>query len=185
MREKLEWGRTTYYVFKGDEIVLEQKDVACFSEFMSRFSKKYDKIRIYDLDCEQTKEYKEFYLQYVIDMLNIQASFNEEYFEFKTTGYRYKDAAVMSIVRLIWEQFLNHHGNIDTPNLLFKRLRDDECEHEDKLKRFCYFYSQIPIPSSGYASEGHSWLPKKGLIKSTKEFEEHTSWGSVNGFFIR
>lgn len=185
MRKEIEWGAASYDILKNDKVLLEQRRAACFSQFMSgNFPQKdYNKIKIYDLDCEKTKEYKEFYLQYVIDMLNIKASFNEEYFEFKSTGSKYKDAAVMSIVRLIWEKFLNKTPIIDTPTLFFKRLRDDECEYKDKLQRFCYFYSKIPVHSTGYNHSAHSWLPGSCAIKSTKDFEECVHWTSVNGFF--
>ena len=147
------------------------------------FSEKYDTIRIYELSSKPTLEYKDFYLQYVIDMLGVDASFNEEYFELKTQGNKIKDAAVMTLVRFIWENLGN--DTIDTPNKFFKRLRDDECPHEDKLERFCYFYNELKTVSKAYFSEGHSWKPKDGLIRSTQQFIDFKDWKTVNGFFTR
>ena len=185
MRNHLEWGIASYEILNGNKVVLDKKGgAACFSDFMSRFNSPYDTIRIYKLDCKPTLEYKNFYLQYVIDMLQIEGSFSEEHFEFKSLGFRIKDAAVMSIVRFIWENIGTN--SIDTPNLFFKRLRDDECPHEDKLERFLYFYKDLStLAKITYFSDGHSWSPGQTKIRSTQQFVDETNWTSVNGFFTR
>jgi hypothetical protein len=185
MRAKLEWGRAFYEILCEEKVVLDKRDgTPCFSHFMSSsFSSKYDTIRIYEFNAKPTSEYTAFYLQYVIDMLGIEGSFNEECFEFKTQGIKIKDATVMTIVRFIWENIGTL--SLDTPNLFFKKLRDEECPHEDKLEKFCYFYKQLNDQIKGYFSEGHSWRPQDCVIKSTKQFIDEKSWKSVNAFFTR
>jgi hypothetical protein len=181
MREKFEWGRAYYDILDGQKVILNNKNgVACFSGFM-RLSEKYDTIRIYKIASKPTMEYKDFFLQYVIEMLDLKASFNEEYFEFKSLGKVMKDAAAMSIIRMLWENLGTKTPFIDSPNLLFKRLRDEECPHEDKLEKFCYFYNQLK--DNGYFSDGHSWNPRYGKIKSTAQFKAQQDWASVNVFF--
>ncbi len=182
MRKKLIWGDTSYTILHNGKEVLSKTNTACFADFMSRFNHPYDTIRIFDIDCEPTKQYKDFFLQYVIDMFDIEGSFNDDYFEFKSQGIKHKDAAVMSIVRFLWETLGNSDQRIDTPNLLFKRLRDDECPHEDKLMRFLYFYKEMGEVSQ-YFSEGHSWRPVSTRLRTTKEFKEHEQWTNVNSFF--
>lgn len=181
MRQKFEWGRAYYQILNGEKAVINHKDgTSCFSSFMGRCPE-YNTIRIYEIDCKPTIEYKDFFLQYVIEMLGLDGSFNEEYFEFKTLGNRIKDAAVMSIVRFLWENIGMKADHIDTANLLFKRLRDEECPHQDKLERFCYFYNQLS--DDKYFHHGHSWKPVEGKIKSTAQFTAEKSWPSVNRFF--
>lgn len=179
----LEWGRTSYDIIYKDKVVLSKRLTACYADFWSRFSGAYDTVRIYDIDCRPTVEYKNFFLQYVIDMYQIEGSFNDEYFELKTQGNRVKDILVMSTVRLLWET-LGGSSKYDTPNLLFKKLRDDECPHEDKLARFCYFYKAID-PDGKYFSEGHSWPPYRTVIKTTNDYLNHKNFETVNGFFTR
>ena len=183
MKERLIWAQSSYKIIRDDKVVLERYNTACFSEFMSRFNSPYDTIRLYDIDCKPTIQYKDFFLQYVIDMFKIEGSFNDEYFEFKSTGIKKKDAAVMSVVRLLWEQAGNQ--NIDTPNKLFKPLFERHpCRWRDKLKRFCFFYKKLEEEvGAKYFSCGHSWMPKYTRIRSTKEFVTETKWINVNNFF--
>jgi len=181
MKERLRWGDTSYTILHNNVVVLNNHKTACYSEFMSRFDRAYDTIRIFDIDCKPTIEYKEWFLQYVIDMFGIEGSFNDQYFEFKSQGNRIKDAVVMSVVRLLWE-CLGGQDNIDTPNLLFKKLRDEPCPYRDKLKKFCYFYKGI-LTADQYFAQGHSWRPSSTRIRSKREYIAHTHWTSVNEFF--
>lgn len=182
MRENLQWGVASYDIIHEGKKVLERDKCACFSEFMGRFSKSYDTIRLRDIDCKKTFEYRSFYLQYVIDMFDLDGFFDDDGFEFKSLGIKKKDATVMTVVRFLWENLGG--GNIDTPNLFFKRLRDDECPHEDKLERFCYFYKELAdAKNKSYFSDGHSWRPDLTRIKNLNHFKTHTEWTSVNGFF--
>lgn len=182
MRDNLQWGVASYDIIHEGKKVLEKDKTACFSEFMKRFHLPYDTIRLRDIDCKKTFEYKEFYLNYVIEMLDLDASFNDEYFEFKASGIIMKDAVVMTVIRFLWENIGG--GNIDTPNLFFKRLRDDECPHEDKLERFCYFYKELTeADKRSYFSDGHSWKPNLTRMKNLNHYKTHKDWTSVNGFF--
>jgi hypothetical protein len=186
MRKTYEWGKANYQILLKEKIVLDcKRGVACFSDFMSRGSiESYDTIKIYNIDSEPTVDYKNFFLQYVIDMYGLTGSFDDDHFEFKSLGHKIKDVLVMSTVRLLWENLGSMTPHVDTANLLFKRLRDDECPHEDKLERFCYFYKALDN-HKGYFSDGHSWPPKNTLIKSCKDFKTRVDWPSVNGFFTR
>jgi len=183
MKKTLSWGNTSYQIIRNGEVVMDRNNAACFSEFMGRFNESYDTIRLTDIACEQTKEYHDFFLQFVIDMLDLKdVSFGEDYFEFKSLGPKKKDSAVMSIVRFLWEDLGNISG-IQTELLLFKRLRDDEIiPEEDKLQRFCRIYKEITW-KSGYFSAGHSWKPDRTKIRTTKEFVEQKDWPNVNSFF--
>lgn len=181
MREKLKWGVASYDVFNGEELMISKRQTACFSEFMSRFKEPYTMIRVLDMDCAETFEFRDFYLQYVIDMFELDASFNEEYFEFKSLGVLMKDAAVLTVLRFLWECIGG--GKIDTPNLFFRRLRDEESPIEDKLEKFCEFYKDLDVGGKTYFSEGHSWAPNRTKIKNIQHFKNKVKWNSVNEFF--
>jgi hypothetical protein len=184
MKKRLVWGNASYKIIRNGAIVLDRNNTACFSEFMGRFNDPYDTIRITDVACEQTQEYHDFFLQFVIDMFDLkEASFGEDYFEFKSLGIKKKDSAVMSVVRMIWEELGNISG-IDTPNRFFKRLMTEESPYEDKLKTFCHFYKEITW-ESGYFSSGHSWKPNTTKIRSTQEFVDEQNWMNVNSFFSK
>lgn len=182
MREKLKWGVASYDILLKGEVSYSARGTACFSHFMNRFKDPYDTIRLFDIDCKLTFEFRSFYLQYVIDMFDLkEASFNDEYFEFKSQGILYKDAAVMTVIRFLWENIGGQ--DLDTVSLFFRPLRDDELEFEDKLERFCFCYKNIDPNGEKYFSEGHSWQPKFTQIKSTEMFKEYKNWKSVNLFF--
>jgi hypothetical protein len=184
MRKTYEWGKANYQILLRDEVIIDgQKGTACFSEFF-RIREPYDTIKIYNIDSTPTIDYKNFFLQYVIDMYGLTGSFDDDHFEFKSLGHIIKDALVMSTVRLLWENLGSMTPHVDTANLLFRRLRDDECPHEDKLERFCYFYKALDN-HKGYFSDGHSWPPKNTRIKSCNDFKTCVNWTSVNGFFTR
>lgn len=183
MKDKLTWGGSSYSILSEGNVIMERNKAACFSEFMNRFEGPYDTIRIYDIDCKPTIEYKNWFLQYVIDMFQIDGSFNDEYFEFKTQGIKKKDATVMTVIRMLWED-LGNNSNVDSPNELFKKLRDGKFRYRDKLKKFCYVYSKIPV-TVGYFSTGHNWKPEDTKIRSTKDYLKQKDWPSVNSFFIK
>ena len=120
MRDKLQWGVASYDIIHEGKKVLSKDKVDCFSEFMNRFNLTYDTITLRDIDCKVTFEYRDFYLQFVIDMFGLKgASFDENGFTFKTLGIKKKDATVMTVIRFLWENIGGQ--NIDTPNLFFKK----------------------------------------------------------------
>ena len=182
MKKTLVWGNTSYKIFRGGDVIMERTNTACYSEFMNRFNESYDKVRLDDIACEQTKPYHDFFLQFVIDMFDLtEASFGEDYFEFKSLGLKKKDSAVMSIVRMLWEE-LGNNRNIETVELFFKPLMTEPSPYEDKLQTFCHFYKGITW-KGGYFSEGHSWKPERTRLRTTKEFVEKKEWPDVNSFF--
>jgi len=181
MKQKLtSSGNTCYDILLDNKILLSRRKTACFADFFRFGDTKYNKIRIYNIDCLPTIDYKEFYIDYVTKMFDLKnTDLIEEYFEFKTTGQRYKDLVVMTIIRLLWE-YICGNSSIDSIESLFKPLKEGKSKYRNKLKRFCDFYSKI---NSQYQSEGHCPSPKKVNIKSTEDFKKIKNLKSVNVFF--
>lgn len=174
-------GNTCYDVLLDDNILLSRRKTACFRELFN-FSGKYNIIRIYNIECEQTIDYKDFFINYIIKMFNLKnTNLTNEYFEFKSTGYKYKDLIVMTITRLLWE-YICGNSDINNVEVLFKPLKEGKSKYKNKLKRFCDFYSRIIV---NYKNDGHCPHPHLMIIKSTKDFEEITSLKSVNEFFYK
>jgi len=178
-------GSTCYRILNGEKVLMEKTNAACYSEFF-RYDKKYTSIQLFNLDCEQTFKYKEFFLQYVLDMFDLEGSFNHEFFEFKTTGVHFKDLVVMTVVRFLWEYV--GYAFPERNEFLFDQLLNGKCKYRNKLKRFCYFHSQIPFKGhqvNGYYPTGHSWDVRHTKIKSTADFKNCKALSSVNGFFTK
>lgn len=181
MKKDYGWGSsspvTWSYTLNNNEII--KKNQACYSGMVD----KADFITLYNLDCEKTIKYKMFYLQYVSDMYDLNAEITEEYFKFKSQGYKHKNMLVCATIRLLWENIGTITPAIQMHDVFFEKLQNGKSKYRNKLKRFCNFYSKIELgEKSTYFSEGHSWKPCNTLIKSTLEFKNYKG-GSVNGFF--
>lgn len=175
-------GNTDYDILLNDDIIISRRRAACFREFFNFQGQKYNKIRIYNIDCKPTVNYKEFYINYVIEMFDLQnTNLTNDYFEFRTTGKKYKDLVVMTVVRLLWENICAN-SNINSIESLFKPLQEGKSRYKDKLKRFCHFYSKI---KAQYISEGHCPHPEKVIIKSTEDFKKVKNLKTVNEFFYK
>lgn len=177
-------GFNDYDVFNGDNVVLSQRNAACFSNLF-RFGDKYTKIRVLGLDCEPSSKYKNFYLQYIIEMFDLEgASFNDEFIEFNTTGQKYKDLVVMTALRILWENICgSYNDGVENVQFFLENLQNGKCEHEDKLERFCYFYALIQKKEKCYYGDNHMWYPWNTKIKSTQDFKTVKGLSTVNGFF--
>ena len=185
MKERLTSSNNTDYdILLNDDIIISKRNAACFREFFSFQGQKYNKIRIYNMDCKPTVDYKDFYVNYVIEMFDLQnTNLTNDYFEFQTTGEKHKDLVVMTVVRLLWE-YICGNSNINSIESLFKPLQEGKSRYKDKLKRFCHFYSKIGKEQQ-YMSEGHCPLPKKVIIKSTEDFKKVKNLKTVNEFFYK
>ncbi len=152
---------------------------SCYSSMIN----KADFITLYNLDCEKTIKYKMFYLQYVSDMYDLDAEITEEYFKFKCQCNKYKNMLICATIRLLWENIGTITPAIPMHDIFFEKLQNSESKYENKLERFCDFYSKIDIgPNVNYFNDGHSWKPSKTLIKSTLDYKNYKGF-SVNGFF--
>jgi hypothetical protein len=178
MKKDYRWGSSSPviwgYTINNEEKLFEKEN--CYSEMIDNA----DFITLYDLDCEKTIKYKMFYLQYVSDMYDLNAEITEEYFKFKCQGNLYKNMLICATIRLLWENIGSITPAIPMHDVFFEKLQNGESKYEDKLKRFCDFYSQINV--GNYFSDGHSWKPSKTLIKSISDFKKYNG-SSVNGFF--
>jgi hypothetical protein len=177
-------GQHDYDIFDKDIIVISRRKAACFSTFFG-FKEKYTKIRVYGLDCIPTFEYRNFYLQYILDMFELEeASFNDEYFEFKSTSVLKKDLVVMNTLRLLWEN-IGGSDRDGEKNIKFflNNLKNGKCRYRNKLKRFCYFYSLITKTHECYYGDNHTWFPWNTKIKSTADFKNCKRLKMINNFF--
>lgn len=183
MRIGLKWGDRSpvkydiIYKNKTDNF----KNESCFSELPDNCDD-IKEIIIYNIKCDITQNYTDFYIKYIIDMYKLEATFENDIFKFKAFNNRYKNMLVCATIRILWENIGNITPSLDTVTYLFKPLKENKCIYRDKLKRFCYFYSKIPS-NSNYWYSGHSWDPKKTIIKSTKDFVNTENLNSVNEFF--
>ena len=186
MRESYTWGGNDGGV--NYDLILENGTVKnynkedCYSRLRDS-NAKIDKIRLYTLDCKLTIEYRNWFLQYLIDMLALDANFNDEYFEYKNTGSNRKNMLVAALTRLLWEQMFNKQ-NSDNVSWILKPLKEGKSKYRNKLARFCDFYSKIPC-NEQYLHDGHLWRPDKTIIKYTKDFTSSVKISTVNGFFTQ
>lgn len=178
MKKDYGWGSsspvTWSYTINNNEKLFQKED--CYRSMIN----KADFIILYQLDCEKTIKYKMFYLQYVSDMYDLNAEITEQYFKFKCQGNKYKNMLICATIRLLWENIGNITPAIPMHDVFFEKLQNGESEYENKLERFCDFYSQIK--EGTYFSDGHSWKPSSTLIKSTLDFKNYKG-NSVNKFF--
>lgn len=154
------------------------KEYDCFAPLYSHGQPK--EITIYQTICDHTKEYRDFYLQYIIDMLKLNASFNEDEFTFKSLKCRNKDLVVCTLVRILWEKI----GCIsDMDNAVFlESLRNGKSIYRNKLKRFCDFYSKIESKGT-YWGTGHTPESKLVKIRTSTDFINAEKITGVNNFF--
>ena len=184
MRIGLNWGSASpvnYDIIYNCGKIEKKVKQNCFSN-LPYDSNNIKEIIIYDVECDVTKDYMEFYINYVIAMYKLEATFENNNFKFKAFNNRYKNMLICATIRILWENIGYKTPALDTVSYLFKPLKEGKCIYRDKLKRFCYFYSKIPYEGS-YWTTGHSWNPKITQIKSTKEFINTEKLNSVNGFF--
>jgi len=181
MKQKLtSSGNTCYDILLNDEVLLSKRYTACFANFFKFENEKYNKIRIYNIDCLPTIDYKDFYIDYITKMFDLKnTNLTNEYFEFKTTGQKYKDLVVMTIIRLLWEFICGNH-EINSIESLFKPLKKGKSKYRNKLKRFCDFYSKI---NNRYLGDSHCPNPNLIKIKSTEDFKKIKNLKRVNDFF--
>lgn len=178
MKKDYGWGSsspvTWSYIINNKEKLFKEQN--CYTSMIY----KADFITLYKLDCEKTIKYKIFYLQYVSDMYDLDAEITEEYFKFKSQDDKYKNMLICATIRLLWENIGAITPAIKMHDVFFEKLQNGESKYENKLERFCDFYSQID--TGNYFYDGHSWKPSKTLIKSTLDFKKYNG-GSVNEFF--
>ena len=181
MRIGFSWGNNVEYeLLKDEKSICKYSKTNCYRELKNTNSDFYNKIRIYNIDCDKTIDYKIFYLNYISDMLKLEVNITDDYFEFKSFSCENKNLLVCSLTRLLWEYL----GNIRNEELgfnLIKELKNGKSKYKNKLKRFCDFYSKL---TNSYFYTGHSWTPNETLIKSTDDFIKTKSLISVNSFFI-
>lgn len=175
---------TDYDILLNKKVILTQRNAPCFSRFL-RESRRYNIIKIYNLSCEQTIDYKEFYLKYITDCFKIESNYDEELdcFTFKSTGVKYKDLIIMTLIRFLWE-YICGNRRIDNSEMFFEKLKSGKSKYRNKLKRFCDFYSKIDVKEN-YISDGHAPNFKLCVIKSTQDFIKKKKLTGVNVFFYK
>jgi len=184
MRKDLKWADVSYYVEKDNGKTKNIEHQSCFTyirDYKNRNNTKILSITLFDINCEVTMEYRDFYLQYVSDMLGLESEILENGFKFKASHINHKNLLVLSLLRFLFENIGYMSPPLDIVNLFLKPLRDDDCKYTDKLERYCYFYSLIP--QNDYWHNGHCWRPKSTVIKSTKDYLECNELYNVNSFF--
>lgn len=183
MRTDLKWADVSYIVEKDNGKFKYFNNQSCFTYIRNYNHKnvKIEFITLTDINCEVTMEYRDFYLQYVSDMLGLESEILENGFKFKASSINHKNLLILSLLRFLFENIAHSYPAIDIVNLFLKPLQNDDCEYSDKLERFCYFYSLIPVNS--YWHDGHCWNPKRTTIKSTKDYLECKELWNVNSFF--
>jgi len=182
MREHLKWADVSYTVIKEDGKSRSKFHESCFGYIRDyKGRSKLASIILNDINCAITMEYRDFYLQYISDMLCLESKILENGFKFKASDINHKNLLVLSLLRFLFENMGCLNPHLDVVNLFLKPLRDDECPYTDKLERYCYFYSLIP--QDGYWHDSHCWKPKRTAIKSTKDYLECKELWNVNSFF--
>lgn len=188
MREDFMWAKTYYKLYNGSELIDDKQNVACFS-FMRDYIGEYTHVYIYNILCKHTKDYHNFYLNYISDMLKLEdVEIGDNSFKFKTYPCNYKNLLVASIVRLLHEpigttSYSNNEGKIKEHKNFFKNLKHGKSKYRNKLKRFCDFYSRIEC--SRYFYTIHFLSPKDMKIKSTQDWLKTKNISGVNIFFSR
>ena len=187
MRDNLIWAKVSYDIIdKNNKVFKETRNKACFSDDLNyRLSSHNAKgIKLYTLDCKLTIEYRDKYLQYVIDMFNLKtqnAYFNNQYFYFDFFECKYKNLLVLSVLRFLTEYMgARYDSNINIS--FFNNLFNGKCKYRNKLKRFSYFYKELKSHTQ-YWHIGHSWNPKETVIKSTQDFIKCKELKNTNSFF--
>lgn len=179
IRKKYFWAdNVTYNLIRKDGSVKEFTQESCFSQLPENCSN-IDKIVLYNLDCELTKDYRNWYLQYIIDMLQLDVSFDEQSFTFKAFNCRYKNMLVCSLTRILWEKMFMK-DDCDNIEWVLKPLK--KARKPDKLSRFCKVFQSIPIKDD-YLHDGHLPNPNKVKIKTQQDWLKSETLNSVNGFF--
>jgi hypothetical protein len=182
MREKLKWADVSYSVEKDNGKSRDFEHESCFGYIRDYGSKsKLLTITLFDINCKVTMEYRDFYLQYITDMLGLESEILENGFKFKASHINHKNLLVLSLLRFLFENIGHMTPALDIVKFFLKPLRDDNCEYTDKLERYCHFYSLIP--QDNYWHDGHCWKPKNTAIKSTKDYLECNELYNVNSFF--
>ena len=99
MKKDYGWGSSSpvTWGFTINNVEILKDGESCYSGMVD----KADFITLYNLDCEKTIKYKMFYLQYVSDMYDLNAEITEEYFKFKSQGYKHKNMLVCATIRLL------------------------------------------------------------------------------------
>ena len=183
-KQKIKEGQHITILKNG--IVEDYVKNACFTNLRDSDDSSIKYIEIEDIMCKKTKEYTEPYLQYISEMLDLKdVTIENNYFKFKAFSNNIKNMVVCSLVRFLNEKLGAVCPVIDTAELFLKPLLSDEpCPYENKLERFCYFYSKIP---HDYFHIGHSWKPIDTKIKSLTQFKRYRFNmynNGVNKFFI-
>lgn len=184
MRKGYQWANETYRLtFKDGKTVKENK--ACYSALPRISYGRLDKIKIYRTKCDKTVEYRDEYLQYVVDMLKLDAKIGKDSIEFKAFDCNTKNMLVCSIFRLLWEKIGYKTPAVQTHAVFLEPLlRSGKSKYRNKLKRFCDFYKRTLSPAGKrYWHCGHSWNPEDTEIKSTQDFMAKDRLISVNEFF--
>lgn len=184
MRENLRWAVLSYSLYNNDIQIARFTRTNCFSS-LSDYEGDYNKMIISDTLCKVTKDYHDFYLHYIADMLKLEnVVITENSIEFKAYPETYKNMLVGSLVRFLFENLGNIPLNcIDIQIKFLDDLKNGKSKYRNKLKRFCDFYSRIKKPK--WFQTGHSWDPSQTKIKSTQDWLKYktTKYDPVNTFF--
>lgn len=183
-RDKYVWGgsaplNVSYDFLFNDNTTREYRQESCFARLPSNCNT-LKQITLYNLDCSLTKHYRDWYLQYIIDMLKLDANFDDESFTFKAFNCRYKNMLVCSLTRILWEKMWCKD---DSCNVVWFLKPLKESKISGKLTRFCSVFKKIPIEKQDYLHDGHLWAPWNTKIKRTKDWLDAKNLNSVNGFF--
>jgi len=195
MKEHLVSCKGVYFKVKNDksQLKVSRKDANCFVSLPSNeyFSSRPSYITLYNYECKTTKEFTDFYINYIIDMLKLEnVILKKNIITFKAFPERKKNLLVLTLLRILFEEMREFNNKMNIKNVLnvkfLNNLKNGTCEYTEKLERFCYFYKNlIENPENvQYWSEGHTPKPWLTVIKNYEDFKNTNFINiGVNDFF--
>ena len=128
-----------YNIEEKDKTIIEKKGV-CFSNITNYYDfNEIEYIEIFDINCKETFEYRDNYLNYVGEMLHLEYEIKEDSFRFKAVPDQYANLCICAMVRMLWEGENSQY--LEQFTIFFNNLNNGKCKYRNKLARYCYFCS--------------------------------------------
>tara|TARA_R110000772_G_scaffold54130_1_gene123538 strand:- start:57654 stop:58211 length:558 start_codon:yes stop_codon:yes gene_type:complete len=172
----------SYSFHSKDKVINEIKNNSCFSK-IATIQEAYDSILITNLNCTETIGFKDFYLNYIGEMLGLDYIIIDNGFKFKSLNSKKANLLVCTLVRMLWE---GPQNSLEKYIQLFTELRDRNTRIKKKFKRFCFIYSKLE--TDGYFANGHSiCITNKCKLRTLEDFKKWVrkveTYPSINKFF--
>src|SRR4030043_2242205 len=137
MWEDYKWGQAKYDIIYKDGLI-DYNKTACFAKLSRSSGKNIERFKLYDYKCVLSIDYRQWYFEYVCEMLELEeVEITEDYVAFKAYKSNVKNMLILSVFRLLYEQFGANNPSLPMHELFLEPLKNGECEYEDKLARFC------------------------------------------------